>query len=925
MHLRIFQGNLLLKRALILAILASNMTFAISPVMANESGAATNVLAVALPGKSATISWTVAANAVDLGIVSYSVELEGYLTGPGDPAICTVAVTLNSAEHSCTVNDLPTNNQPYLRQSFYVVPTDELGRNVDLSQRSNFVTIYVTLQAPSAPREVTTIPGNGSIYVTWETPAFDGGSPITSYTVNAGGVDDPFCTTIDNSCILDFLTNGRNYFINVVATNAIGDSQPGYSQRWATPFVGNFDVFVPNSFSNYVDGHQQVRNLPSEKSLYSVGCESTADTLNLTLRTINTQNSNYSDLGSISFSDNPSIQNLSCSYVFTASGPNGVFMVIGNEEGDANELYGLNLSSRAATLIEQFDGIVLGLTQDNSGILRVLFRTLDYEQYPIPVLTTAVIDSRTATIEAPPVLVGRDKLVTVGDHQLLELGELDISALGGRYSEGAVKAVLFMGDTGPTSSDLNVVEFDVQGRIVEDFGAYLTPLSEILEGEESDALAFVFGFNSPSLLPNDLLSLLRNTISIESYFSFNPIENRLSFNVLDNRAYLLTGGSASDRAASLFELDLTSGDMESVRDFPAFSIPFGDDIGYGIDAPFAITTLDSDGVLWNKTNGLLQSELISSFQIVGDYQVARTAQSDFSVPSSTVSIFVAPSPIPPVVTPPVVTPPVVTPPVVTPPVVTPPVVVYVPPSPVPYLKALSAPKMNLKDGKAVCTSGTYNAGYTLAGIIQGSSTALFSPSSYVYNLLIDDIPQTSLVVKTADASASWNLTGATSGSIYTCSVTVTSNSITTIDKSTDNSIGVSTARLSQTRAIAEADVTYKATLKANSKAYPKALADNRKQWIKEIAAIRSNYYLTLDRIKAKGGSKMITDATTAYNVMVAAKAKSNSAYTASKPAAIVARDAANKAALDAKTAAIAKANAAYGAFIESIGYGVLIP
>jgi hypothetical protein len=70
---------------------------------------------------------------------------------------------------------------------------------------------------------------------------------------------------------------------------------------------------------------------------------------------------------------------------------------------------------------------------------------------------------------------------------------------------------------------------------------------------------------------------------------------------------------------------------------------------------------------------------------------------------------------------------------------------------------------------------------------------------------------------------------------------------------------------------------------------------------------------------------MITDKSTALKVMIVAQKKSAADYKASQPAASAARDAANKAALDAKTAAIAKANATYGTFIESIGYGVLIP
>jgi hypothetical protein len=71
--------------------------------------------------------------------------------------------------------------------------------------------------------------------------------------------------------------------------------------------------------------------------------------------------------------------------------------------------------------------------------------------------------------------------------------------------------------------------------------------------------------------------------------------------------------------------------------------------------------------------------------------------------------------------------------------------------------------------------------------------------------------------------------------------------------------------------------------------------------------------------------KMIADKSTALKVMIAAQKKSAADYKASQPAAAAARDADNKAALDARTAAIAKANAAYGNFIESIGYGVLIP
>jgi hypothetical protein len=254
-----------------------------------------------------------------------------------------------------------------------------------------------------------------------------------------------------------------------------------------------------------------------------------------------------------------------------------------------------------------------------------------------------------------------------------------------------------------------------------------------------------------------------------------------------------------------------------------------------------------------------------------------------------------------------------------------PVVVYVPPTPVPYLKTLTLPKIKLIDGKVMCTPGTYNAGYTLDGVIQGSSIALFSPSSYTYNLLINGVAQTSQEVTTPSTSTSWDSQTSKPGSLLSCSVKVSANSLTNTDKSTDDSALIGSALATQKTSIDNANEIYSESFKANSKAYQKALVDNRATWRKEIDAIRSNYYDTLNRIKAKGGSKMVTDTSTALKVMIAAQKKSAADYAASKPAALAAKDSADKAALVARDVAIAKANAAYGTFIESIGYGVLIP
>ena len=253
-------------------------------------------------------------------------------------------------------------------------------------------------------------------------------------------------------------------------------------------------------------------------------------------------------------------------------------------------------------------------------------------------------------------------------------------------------------------------------------------------------------------------------------------------------------------------------------------------------------------------------------------------------------------------------------------------VVYVAPTPVPYLKTLTTPKLRLSSGKLLCTPGTYNAGYTLDGVIQGSATALYSPSAFTYNLLINGITQTSLAVTSSSTSNSWTMPASTSGALITCSVTVTANGLTNTDKSGDNTSGASSALTTQSTAIATANATYSAALSANTKAYQKALVDNRTQWRSTTEKIRTDYYAERNRITSLPSTKATRAlSSAALKAYTAALKKSAADYKASGPAALAAKDVADKAALDAKSAALAKANAAYGTAIESIGYGVLTP
>jgi hypothetical protein len=245
--------------------------------------------------------------------------------------------------------------------------------------------------------------------------------------------------------------------------------------------------------------------------------------------------------------------------------------------------------------------------------------------------------------------------------------------------------------------------------------------------------------------------------------------------------------------------------------------------------------------------------------------------------------------------------------------------------PIPFFQSITKPQLRLKDGKYVCSAGTYQFGYTRNGEVDTEISGPVTPAKYTYNLLINDEAQASNQATTASTTNSWSIAQPASGVLVSCSVSVTFNSYSTSDKSTENMNGVGEARITQGQAIKTAEATYKTTVKAIAPTYQKTIVDLRASWRKQIDAIRANYYMTLDRIKAGGGSKMVSDSVTASEILATAKMKANDDYLASKDAAYVAINTGNTAATVAKTAAIAKAKAIYGTYIESIGHGVLIP
>lgn len=268
-----------------------------------------------------------------------------------------------------------------------------------------------------------------------------------------------------------------------------------------------------------------------------------------------------------------------------------------------------------------------------------------------------------------------------------------------------------------------------------------------------------------------------------------------------------------------------------------------------------------------------------------------------------------------------------------------PVVVYIPPAPVPYLKKLTPTRLLIYSGdrsKLYCSAGMYQFGYTIDGVIQGVPAPYIKPTSYIFKLLLNGVAQSLLTLTTSDSAPFWDATGLPSGSIASCSVTVTVNTLTNTATSADLS-DENKSKLSAASSLLNQAIRYENNVVLlmnliNSNIYEDALVSNRATWRTAVETNRSSYDAELVRINSL---TVLTNPNwpayirklkaTARNNYITTLRKNSADYRASTPLALAIKTAANKATLDAKNAAIAKANASYGAAIESIGYGVLIP
>jgi predicted RNA-binding protein with TRAM domain len=165
----------------------------------------------------ADVTWTAPGSDGHSPITGYTVTATDTTTPNNGGETCST-----TGATGCTVTGLFGGDS----YTFSVTATNLAGTG-PASTSSAAITPYTV---PDPPTAVTATPDivSGSADVTWTAPGFDGGSPITGYTVTATDTTTPInggetCTTTGaTGCTVPGLTLGDTYTFAVTATNAAG-------------------------------------------------------------------------------------------------------------------------------------------------------------------------------------------------------------------------------------------------------------------------------------------------------------------------------------------------------------------------------------------------------------------------------------------------------------------------------------------------------------------------------------------------------------------------------------------------------------------------------------------------------------------------------------------------------------------------------
>jgi len=222
------------------------------------------VNAIGTSNASNTVTQTTLAIAPSAPIItsttpfSTSIEINFTESSDGGSAILNYEYSLNSGSSwtpfSPSVTTSPASITGLTSGQTYNI-TIRAVNVIGPSNASNSVS-QRTLSVPEAPTDLSAIPGDTSIEITFTEP-YDGGSPITNYeySLNDGTSWSPFSPSVTTSPVtINSLTNGTVYNIKLRAINAIGEGTAS-SQINIAPIPSNsFDPADISGINLWLDG-----------------------------------------------------------------------------------------------------------------------------------------------------------------------------------------------------------------------------------------------------------------------------------------------------------------------------------------------------------------------------------------------------------------------------------------------------------------------------------------------------------------------------------------------------------------------------------------------------------------------------------------------------------------------------------------------
>lgn len=200
-------------------------------------GAPTGVTASSADG-ALTVGWT----APTTGVTPTQYTATAYSQVSGGSVVGTPCST---STLSCQVTGLTNATTYYIEVIASCTANSECSTTTVAYQRDSDPSTRaagVPRGLPSAPTDVDLLGGDSIISVSWSAPSSDGGSPITNYVAEAysaasGGSPVDTCnpsTVASMRCVLEGLTNGTTYFVQVSAQNIEGTG-PSTTRQSAQP------------------------------------------------------------------------------------------------------------------------------------------------------------------------------------------------------------------------------------------------------------------------------------------------------------------------------------------------------------------------------------------------------------------------------------------------------------------------------------------------------------------------------------------------------------------------------------------------------------------------------------------------------------------------------------------------------------------